>query len=333
MPGREQHVGAVPVERFVDVSRPGRGVLEHRGVAGDHEVRPLVEGVARAAGRDGGDAQGRQGAAPHRHHREDAGRVGFAHPMATRADRPIASGRPLRHRERRVGEWLDRRHRRPHADRAVAQDGGGLRERRIARPPGGDDVARRHRRPVPEAGVVPQGEGPAVSRCLPRLGEPGKHAPGAIHANQRLVQLGENESLRVVARRRSVRRLDGLGECDGDRVALRRGTRRDATHGIGRGRARPRQCRCGRGAGRRGAGTAGRSEQRREQSRAVARNHRRALVSGDRSERYPPPEARAKAPLTRVVSGPLGRARFLRSRGSPRARARSRARGAPDGAP
>src|SRR5205085_2646049 len=53
--GHEQHVRAVPVERNVDVPRSRGGVLEHGGVAGDHQVRPLVERVARAAGREGGD--------------------------------------------------------------------------------------------------------------------------------------------------------------------------------------------------------------------------------------------------------------------------------------
>src|SRR5204862_406754 len=45
----EQHVGAVPVQRDVDVPGSRPGVLEHRGVVGDHEVRALVERVARAS--------------------------------------------------------------------------------------------------------------------------------------------------------------------------------------------------------------------------------------------------------------------------------------------
>ncbi len=57
---------------------------------------------------------------------------------------------------------------------------------------------------------------------FPAVDEPGTHMPVAVDAHRRVVQVAEHDPLGVVARERSVARVDGLAETDGDGARPRR---------------------------------------------------------------------------------------------------------------
>src|SRR5438034_3285942 len=78
-------------------------------------------------------------------------------------------------------------------------------------------VSRRERRAVGETGVLPQCDDPgtAVWVDLPRGWEAGTHTSMAIHSDQRVVELAEQQSLALVRRVGCVRWIDSVAEGNG----------------------------------------------------------------------------------------------------------------------
>ena len=86
-------------------------------------------------------------------------------------------------------------------------------------------VTRGYWRSIRETGVGAQGDNPRTPICVepPRFGEARNRSSLAIDANQRLVQLTEQQPLAVVSRARRVRWIDAFGERDGCNRFARRG--------------------------------------------------------------------------------------------------------------